>query len=290
MKSIGVIVNPEKPEAGGLVPNLLRLASEKGLELFFDPGSLPPGLEAPTLPCESFAGRVDAVLTLGGDGTLLGAVRRMGRSPLPLLGVNLGKLGFLTSVTQDELSPALSALAENTVIASTRQLLDCRYANQGGDVLHTAPALNDIVLSWGASSHIAHLEVSVDGEEITTYTCDGLIVATPTGSTGHSLSAGGPILHPESDALVISPICPHAMTVRPVVLSGNTGMTIRLSNQSKSLVLAIDGQSAAEIHPGGRVVVTPSETRVDLLHLPGYKYWEVLRRKLHWRGTAISHT
>jgi len=282
MKRLGIIVNFDKPGIHEALSALRAAAERHRLDLVFDPDSARSLPGAATLPCEAFPGRVDAVLTLGGDGTLLAAVRRMGENPVPLLGVNLGKLGFLTSVTVDELDAAMAALAQGKTEASPRRLLCCE--TQGKRIL----ALNDIVLSWGSSSHIAHLEVSVDGQDITTYTCDGLILATPTGSTGHSLSAGGPVLHPGADALVLCPICPHAMTVRPVVLSGQATVVVRLSDHSKSLVLACDGQSPGEIAPGQSIRVSPSAVTVDLLHLPGYQYWDILRRKLHWRGSSIS--
>jgi len=282
MKRLGVIVNFDKPGVHEALPALRAAAERHRLELVFDPDSARTLPGAATLPCEAFPGKVDAVLTLGGDGTLLAAVRRMGETPVPLLGVNLGKLGFLTSVTVEELDNALAALADGLTEASPRRLLRCEAARQ------RVLALNDIVLSWGSSSHIAHLEVSVNGQEITTYTCDGLILATPTGSTGHSLSAGGPVLHPGTDALVLCPICPHAMTVRPVVLPGDATVVIRLHDHSKPLVLACDGQSLGEIAPGQSVRISPSNVKVDLLHLPGYQYWDILRRKLHWRGSAIS--
>lgn len=282
MNTLGVIVNLDKPGAAEIRPRLLELAARLGLTLRFDPESARDLPNAALLDCEDFPGQVDAVLTMGGDGTLLGAVRRMGDRPVPLLGVNLGKLGFLTGVTEAELEAALTALARGTVESSRRRLLESE-TRQG-----KALALNDVVLSWGGSSHIAHLEVSVNGEAITTYTCDGLILATPTGSTGHSLSAGGPVLHPETDALVLCPICPHAMAVRPVVLPGQSRVRVRLCDHSKPLVLACDGQQLGEIGPGDALEVAASPVTVELLHLPGYQYWDVLRQKLHWRGSAVS--
>jgi NAD+ kinase len=283
MKRIGVIANLDKPGTRELLAELPRLAEAQGLGLVFDPDCAPKGACAAgdSLFCD-----VDALLTLGGDGTLLAAVRRMGGRPVPLLGVNFGKLGFLTSITQDRVSDALQALATDRVLVSRRPLLECLFRNPGA-ASGRAHALNDVVLSWGASSHIAHLEVTVNGQQVTTYTCDGLILSTPTGSTGHSLSAGGPILHPESNALVLSPICPHAMGVRPVVLPGDSEVTVRLCPHSKALVLACDGQPADELAPGGEITVRFSGIQIELLHLPDYRYWEVLREKLHWSGSAL---
>jgi len=288
MKTIGVIANLEKTGARELLEEIATKGEEKGLQLVFDRSCSEPGHTGSREGRDEFFEGVDCVLTLGGDGTLLGAVRRMGGRPVPLLGINFGKLGFLTSVTREQLDEVLDALANDTCIPSRRGLIECTYANPG-EAPRRELAMNDVVLSWGKSSHIASLEVSVNGEEVTTYTCDGLIAATPTGSTGHSLSAGGPILTPDSHAMVLSPICPHAMTVRPVVLSFQTELVIRLTPQSKALVLACDGQPLQELAPGGEVRTRPADVTVELLHLPGYAYWEALRSKLHWRGSSINH-
>lgn len=291
MKTIGIIANLDKPGVADLLPRLSQRAQVHGLKLLYDPVCAPesPNADFETVvPCEHFPDQVDAVLTLGGDGTLLGAVRRMGSRPKPILGVNMGKLGFLTAVTQEELDQALEGFKTDTLNTSRRRLLLCRYTDhESGDVTECL-ALNDVVLSWGVSSHIAHLEVSVDREEVTHYTCDGLIISTPTGSTGHSLSAGGPVLHPGSDALVLCPICPHAMAVRPVVLHGSAEIDVTLSTQSKRLVLAADGQAATELQPGQQISIRPADVWVELLHLPAYQYWQVLRQKLHWRGSTIT--
>jgi NAD+ kinase len=287
MKTIGVIVNEDKPGTVALLPQLLRTANKLGLKLLVDKPIIPEFSDSACVSEETLFSESEALLTLGGDGTLLSAVRRMGDRPLPLLGVNFGKLGFLTSVTQDELDSALSALAEGNLISSLRPLLDCQYQNPNGKPGH-ARVLNDVVLSWGNSSHIANLDVSVCGDKLTTYTCDGLIVSTPTGSTGHSLSAGGPILSPDTRNLVLSPICPHSMTVRPVVLAPDAEISISLAAHSKSLVLACDGQPVTELVPGATVVTRFSSLQVELLQLPSYNYWEVLRRKLHWRGSTVE--
>lgn len=287
MKTIGVIANLDKPGTEDLLRELKEKAERKGLHLIYDESCSGLIRAEERESYEDFLEDVDCVLTLGGDGTLLGAVRRMGSKPVPLLGINFGQLGFLTSVTRDQLDDVLDAMVSDTLVSSRRRLLRCAYRNEGEEPRHTL-ALNDVVLSWGKSSHIASLEVSVNGQSVTTYTCDGLIASTPTGSTGHSLSAGGPILAPETNAMVLSPICPHAITVRPVVLSFDTEVDIRLAPHSKTLVLACDGQPMREMKPKGIVEIRPSEVTVELLHLKGYEYWEALRGKLHWRGSSIS--
>lgn len=287
MKTLAVIVNEDKPGTRELLPHLISKAQSLGLDLLFETANTSLVNDQTCLPCDEIFSRADAVLTLGGDGTLLSAVRRMGHHPLPLLGVNFGKLGFLTSVTQDQLDLALEALVGGRMIASSRELLVCSYQNPGEAPQQTR-GLNDVVMSWGNSSHIATLDVTVNGEKLTTYTCDGLIVATPTGSTGHSLSAGGPILSPENRNLVLSPICPHSMTVRPVVLSGESEVGIQLAPHSKSLVLACDGQPVLEMVPGATLKIKFCNLNVELLQMPDYNYWEVLRNKLHWRGSSVE--
>lgn len=287
MRTLAVIVNQEKSGTRELLPKLISKAEALGLELLFEADDAAWLPNQTCLACDELFHRADAVLTLGGDGTLLSAVRRMGENPLPLLGINFGKLGFLTSVTQDQVDQALEALADGTFITSRRPLLECSYRNPG-ESPKTARVLNDVVMSWGKSSHIATLEVTVNGGALTTYTCDGLIVSTPTGSTGHSLSAGGPILSPETEDLVLSPICPHSMTVRPVVLSSTSELGINLAPHSKSLVLACDGQPVLEMVPGAKLDIKISDLKVELLQLPDYNYWEVLRNKLHWRGSSVE--
>ena len=286
MKTVGVIANLDKPGARDLLPLLDGLAEDAGLTLLYDASCSKALPGESCVECEALFANAEAILTLGGDGTLLSALRRMGNHPIPILGVNFGKLGFLTSVTQEKLTDALEALAENRAIASPRPLLECHASSRDGEI-HTR-ALNDVVLSWGTSSHIAHLHVRVNGEALTTYTCDGRILSTPTGSTGHSLSAGGPILSPGSNSLVLSPICPHSMTVRPVVLPGSAHLEIELDADSKSLVLACDGQPLGEYGPGDSIRTGYGNVSVELLHLPGYSYWEILRSKLHWRGSNVG--
>lgn len=286
MKTLGVIANLSKPGTKDLLSCLQAKADAVGLNLLYDQGCIEALPGEAGVDSEALFGQVEAVLTLGGDGTLLEAIRRMGNEPVPLLGVNFGKLGFLTSVTQDEVDAALQALAADTTIASQRPLLSCTATSASNR--QETRALNDVVLSWGTSSQIAHLHVQVNGEYLTTYTCDGLIISTPTGSTGHSLSAGGPILNPESSSLVLSPICPHSMTVRPVVLPGDAVIDIELDENSKPLVLACDGQPMGEFGPGDTIHTHVGDTCIELLHLPGYSYWEVLRTKLHWRGSNVE--
>lgn len=286
MNQVGIIANLEKQGVADVLPGLDALAQHYGVQLHADPALADMIPSLPTLPCQDFGSKLDAVLTLGGDGTLLTAVRELGSNLLPFIGVNFGKLGFLTSLTANELETAFVLLGNGEAVRSTRPMIRCRVEKANGDT-HISHALNDVVLSWGTSSHIGHLQVSVQNAPVTTFTCDGLILATPTGSTGHSLSAGGPILHPDTDSLVLSPICPHSMTVRPVVIPGLATVDISPCEHSKTLVLATDGQPVCEVGPGDRIATMPSERTVTLLLPPGYNYWKMLETKLHWRGSAV---
>lgn len=284
---IGIFANLTKPGTRELLRSLERIAGARNLDMSVDCESIGGVSPLPDLPCESFGEQMDVVLTLGGDGTLLRAVRRMGAKPAPVLGINSGKLGFLTTATQNAVDDVIEELLAGSLRSSKRDLLRCTYRKADGST-GEHHGLNDVVFSWGASSHIAHLDVQIDELPLTTYTCDGLIVSSPTGSTGHSLSAGGPILHPATPALVLSPICPHSMTVRPLVLPQSTRIRVRPHDLSKTLVLAVDGKPVVEIGPKDEASIESSDRNVILLQRPDHSYWHILRSKLHWRGSHVQ--
>jgi NAD+ kinase len=171
-------------------------------------------------------------------------------------------------------------------VTSTRSIAECEVAS-GDSAAGAYRALNDVVLAWGASSRLATLTLAIDGEVVTTYACDGLVVSTPTGSTGHSLSAGGPILHPETPAFVVSVICPHALSHRPLVIPDHAVMTVELTACPKQLLLSVDGQEEVSVSQGDRLEVRKSEKGVRFIHPPEYSYFSVLRQKLGWRGSSV---
>lgn len=285
MKTIGVVANLEKPQARTVLAQLVATARKLGLNIVAEPATARrlPGARKADPRC--FDRGLDAVLALGGDGTLLHAARLVQHAETPILGINLGNLGFLTSATVDELDEGLALLAKGGYRISPRTAAEV-VVTRGRRRLGTFRALNDIVAGWGRSSRITTFAVEVDGEMITSYRCDGLIVSTPTGSTGHSLSAGGPILHPEADVLLLNVICPHTLSTRPIVLPDCSQLTITVAGAAKPLLLSVDGQEELQLVQGDQLVVQRSARSVSLIHLPGYRYFGVLRQKLQWSGSS----
>jgi NAD+ kinase len=219
---------------------------------------------------------------------MISAVHLLDGADIPVLGVNLGSLGFMTAVAAEDLEDAVDAVAAGQFTLSTRTMASCEVTpREGESACYTA--LNDMVLGWGASSRLVSLGLRINGERVTSYDCDGLIISTPTGSTGHSLSAGGPVLHPETQALLVNVICPHALSARPLVVPDTNRLDVILENapSDKQMLLAVDGQQQAELGNDAVITVRKHPTGVRFLHPPGYSYFEVLRRKLHWRGSTL---
>lgn len=228
---------------------------------------------------------VDLVLTLGGDGTLLRGARSVPRGT-PILGVNLGRLGFLTSLGRDELEDGLERLMQGECWLDPRATLEGRVIRADGEDAVEVWALNDLVLHKGGVARVVRLDLAVgwDGgrEEVARFSGDGIIVATPTGSTAYSLSAGGPILAPDMTSLVVTPISAHTLAMRPLVLPARGVLTIHALDRADDLVLTADGHTAVEVGLDGRVEVRPSDERVVLVRFPGQTFFDTLRRKLNW--------
>ncbi len=283
MKKLGVIANCGKPRAAAVLRKLSEKAAELGL-ILYAAGETAEMLAGDNLGGSSFDD-VDGVIALGGDGTMLTAVRELRGLNKPLIGVNIGSLGFMTSVAEEDLSAALECLYDESFSVSERVVLESSI--QQGDAIENYCALNDVVITSGESSRVVTLDVSVDGKSVTSYMCDGLIISTPTGSTGHSLSAGGPILSPETSAFVISPICPHTLSSRPLVVPDSRELEVCVGRQSGKSRLSIDGQLRLSLNIGDRVSIKRCKQNVRFLHLPDYDYFDVLRRKLRWRGSNV---
>ncbi len=287
MKRIGIIANKQKAHAQAVLQRLADKAEEKQLQILTtaDAASLLPGAEQ--VAPEALAQSADVVLALGGDGTMLNAVRLIDGADTPVLGVNLGSLGFMTSVTEDELEHAIDVLVAGDYSISERSLLACAVHRDGSAMAHFL-ALNDIVVGWGRSSRALTLGLSIDEEEVAQYLCDGLIVATPTGSTGHSLSSGGPIIHPLAPVFNINVICPHTLSARPLVLPDQCAIAVQVSDipDNKRPLLSADGQGELELAIGDIVHIRRHTGYARFIHLPEYRYFGVLRQKLHWRGSA----
>lgn len=287
MKRLGIIANAAKERAPDVLRRIAAKTRALSLELCADEetAALAPGLCA-TTTAATFDG-VDAVMALGGDGTMLRAFRLLGGRDIPLIGVNIGSLGFLTSVAEGDLERALDCLARDEVIFSRRSVAEC-VVLRGEQETGRYAALNDVVVGSGASSRVATLNVAVGGDRVASYMCDGLIISTPTGSTGHNLSAGGPIVVPETRAFVISLICPHTLSSRPLVVPDTTDIVIQAGRPSEvGLRLSVDGQVGQTLRDDETVRVHACQTGVRFIHLPGYSYFSVLSQKLGWKGSNV---
>jgi len=230
---------------------------------------------------EEVAARAELVVVLGGDGTLIRGARLLRGRPVPILGINLGSLGFMTEVPAAEGLEVLEEVVEGRGSVQQRMKLACRLVRAGAVAVEDE-VLNDVVINRGALSRIADHETRIDGKLIATFKSDGLIVATPTGSTAYALAAGGPIVHPGLDCALIVPICPHALTQRPLVVPGDQVVSIHLGAEAADLYVTFDGQSGHAMQAGDTLEVRRSPNRVLLVSNPRLDYFAVLREKLHW--------
>ncbi len=289
IQSIGVSANLLKPRAGATLERLHRQAAHLGFALVVSDeptAHLLPG--ARLVSPEEFPRAIDLLLALGGDGSMLHAARLLQGADVPLLGVNLGSLGFLTTVADEDLECALDVVREGRHTTRERTVAECTlHAACDHQTRGPYRALNDVVVGWGESSRVVTLAVRADGVPVESYLCDGLILATPTGSTGHSLSANGPILHPESPVFVLNPICPHTLSNRALVVPDSTAIEIEVAHSKKCQLLVIDGQDSHQVGEGDVIRVRKAAQGVRVVHIPGYNYYALLRQKLHWRGSAI---
>jgi len=229
--------------------------------------------------------RADFGLVLGGDGAILAAGRRLSKAGVPLLGVNIGKLGFLTEIGMEDLEPVLDRLLGRLPQPVERMMLSAEV-RRGRRLLRRCTAVNDVVISRGALSRIIHLTLLIDGERVNSFTADGLICATPIGSTAHSLSAGGPILTPDTHAIVIAPICPHTLSNRPLVLGPSARLTVEVFSRDGSSTMTADGQVLVGLQNGDRVTVKRNAWPLRLLKVTERSFFETLRVKLRWEGSA----
>lgn len=285
MKKLGVIANCGKPRAPEVLARLAAKARDLRIRLYAGGETARLLRCAREVPAGKQWGAVDALVAMGGDGTMLKAVRDLDGLDKPVLGVNIGALGFMTSVAEQDLERAVECLVNGDFTTSTRSVAECT-ALRGRKTLRYR-ALNDVVLTNSGSPRVVTLDVSVDEQPVTSFVCDGLIVSTPTGSTGHSLSAGGPIVTPGSPVFVISLICAHTLSNRPLVVPDDGVVRVQVVRSSANLRLTVDGQVGSSVAEGDRVEVRRSRRSVRFVHLPGYSYFSVLRQKLHWRGSNV---
>lgn len=282
MKRIGIVAKTDRDEAKDVVAGLLQWCSARDCVPVLDKetAALCPDAGVATTRKPDLPGQVDVLLVLGGDGTLLSMARLVGDLGVPILGVNLGGLGFLAALTVDELYPALESLLRDELVIEERMMLVATVSRQG-ERLSEYAALNDMVITKSAMSRIIRLEVAVDGELATGYRADGLIISTPTGSTAYCLSAGGPIVYPTMDAVVLTPICSHTLTNRPIVLPASLRIEVTLATD-QDVMLTADGQVGFALKPWDTVEIRRASARTRLLRPPHKHFFSVLRTKLKW--------
>jgi len=285
-RAIGLIANAAKRGAAELVPQIAAALREHGLEVRCDSHTAPLLGDAIGESRSELAARCELLLVLGGDGTLLETAHELAGNAPPVFGINVGTLGFLTSVGAAAWQNAVDCIASGNCRVEERTLLRVELLVAGRTVL-VRYALNDAVISRGQRSQLIQLNVRVDGARLSQYNADGLIVATPTGSTAYALSAGGPVMTPDSGVFVIAPICPHVLTMRPVVVSDQSRIEISAIGEAPDVLLSIDGEHHPAITPDTLIVLSKADRKVRLATLPDMTFFDVLRQKLKWSGTAV---
>jgi len=281
MKSAAIFSKPAKPELAQIVPELLRWFQEHDYQVVVDQetAAYTSGVEA--VERSAVAGRnPNFVVVLGGDGTLLAAARAVAKAGIPVLGVNLGSLGFLTEVPLADLYSTLAGMDQNKCGTELRSMLHCQLLRDGKCVAQYH-ALNDVVVNKSAIARLADFDLYIDQDFVSNYKADGLIVATPTGSTAYSLAAGGPILMPSVEGFVITPVSPHALTHRPLVVRDSVEISIVVKAAEENAFLSVDGQIGMPLLEGDRVTCRKSQHKVQLLRMKR-TFFDVLRTKLKW--------
>jgi len=281
IKAVGIISKPDVAAATGLVPKLIAWLAQRGLTVRYDEETAAYAGTRDGLPRTEVAADADLVIVLGGDGTLLSAARAIDGREIPLFPVNLGGLGFLTAITMDELYPELERAFRGEHRIGKRKLLHCELI-RSERVVGQYEALNDVVITKSAIARIVDLDAHVDHMFVCRYKADGLIVATPTGSTAYSLSAGGPIIFPSVAAICMTPICPHMLTNRPVIVPDTSVIRIICQAEDDSAFLTIDGQIGEPLKKGDQIACRSSEHTLMLVRPPRMLFFDVLRQKLKW--------
>lgn len=280
-KAIGIVSKPNKPGVAGIMPGLMDWLSSHGFDFIVDSETAIHARGAPTISRSEMGTRnLEFVIVLGGDGTLLSAARAVARSGIPIVGVNLGALGFLTEVSLEELYPTLESITNGSSQIDVRSMVHCEVSRDGAAVA-TFDALNDVVVGKATIARLNHCDVYIDNAFVSRYQADSLIVSTPTGSTAYSLAAGGPILMPDVEGFVVTPVSAHSLTHRPLVVRDSSQIEIIVMTGHEEAYLSIDGQAGMPIRDGDRLYCRKSRYQVKLLHTKG-TFFDVLHSKLKW--------
>jgi NAD+ kinase len=287
MNRIGIITKRNKPEVISFTRSLVEWFSPKKLEVYVEEEMkdlFNPPLKAPFLHFiqrEEFPSHVEMVIVLGGDGTLLSVARMVWRDGIPILGVNFGGLGFLTEISLEELYPVLEQVVQGNFRTNPRDVLRASVVRKGANLAEFI-VLNDVVINKGALARIIDLEITIEREYLTTFRADGLIISTPTGSTAYNLSAGGPIVYPSLHTLIITPICSHTLTNRPIVIPDDVKVQATLNSKEEEVTLTLDGQRGFPLEFEDVVEVQKAEGQIFLIQSPYRHYFKLLREKLKW--------
>lgn len=280
MKRVGFILKPDMTEGTEILSDLVPWLRERGhVPVFADDDRI--AIEgALIVPRDQIGKEIDLAVVLGGDGTMLGAAALVADEGVPLLGINLGRLGFLTPFDPEDAETALAAALDGALSTSSRMRLSVTYMPEEDGTV-TRVGVNDVVIHQGSMARLIELEARLDGVLVSHYRADGLIVSTPTGSTAYNLAAGGPIIEPGQEAMALTPICPHSLTDRPLVVSGSSTISITLDGESRGVVLTVDGQWARSFLPGARLEIAAAAKPLIVFD-SDKRYFDILREKLHW--------
>jgi NAD+ kinase len=279
LQKIGLVANVQKEHAVKVAQELITWFDKKGVEVFVPANSSEYDWEKAQILSDETASSLGCILVLGGDGTLLSAARNYASIGIPILGINLGQLGFLTSLEVPDLYHGLELLLAGKYTVEERMMLEATVI-RAGQVVDCFYALNDVVVTKGAFSRMIRLQVHISGRYIDMYPADGLIISSPTGSTAYSLSAGGPIVAPDLEAMILTPICPHTLYSRPVVVSPYQEVTVTLCTSQAEVMLTVDGQHGFRLQKQDQIKVKKAEIATHLIRFPGRSFFDVLREKL----------
>lgn len=281
MKKIGLVVKADA-KANKKADELQGWLRSKGVSVIrqksWAPGNRKAAKEHPSAPNDLFC-----VFVLGGDGTFLSAVRWIGDQRIPILGIKFGEVGFLAEISEESLFSAAETVLTDQFTLKPRMRLDVQV-NRERKIVAQETVLNDVVINKGALARLAHIDTYIDDNYLTTYSGDGLIVATPTGSTAYSLAAGGPVIHPEVPGIILTPICPHTLTNRPLILPEAVSIKIKLEKGSSDMMLTFDGQVGLEINGHDEILIKKGPQPINMISIPGLQYFDILKAKLRWSG------
>lgn len=282
LKLIGLLANPQKDIAAEFVKKIISFLADRKIPCVVSDDDIARAAGYPDLflPEEHFAGKIDMLISLGGDGTMLRSARCVGHAGIPIFGINLGGLGFMTASSRATYLDDLQKLLNGEFCIEERMALECAITGHRQKYV----VLNDVVVSRESISRVIDLEVTIDNDYLTTYTADGIIIATPTGSTAHSLSAGGPIISPNTEVVLLTPICPHTLTNRPLIINKDSKIKISLNSSQGQGLITIDGQNVFHIHEDDAVTVSCAPYTIKLMSVGSKSYFEILRQKLKWGG------